>query len=280
MIKLEYDELNKWRQWLARLWKHPAKRKALIILAPIGLAVVVGAYLATDYLPYRTKNARLIGENDGLKKTAESQRDELAKVRQDSANELAKLRHENENLVSENNRLKIVINPIERRAKEIYPELETGAALAKLAKDLEDVRSLATRSMFRPATPDVINTALHWLSAVPNATSTVVTVQYEKGSVQRQKVADELVDILTRAGFKASNAGGLLTMLKGPEPNISVSARSNNLAQAESLLRAVTPFIHSTFVMVQNERLATNTLEIHLFGSPAFLPNGSVVFEQ
>src|SRR2546423_77041 len=55
--------------------------------------------------------------------------------------ELAKLRHENQNLISENNRLRTVLDPVERKAKELYPDLEVTAAISKLAKDLEDVRN-------------------------------------------------------------------------------------------------------------------------------------------
>jgi hypothetical protein len=188
---LTAKEFEDWRKRIAQWWSKPRTRLWLVIIA-----IALSCYLfGKDYLPYRRENEQLRHANaEHLKTIAEKD------------GTVSTLRHENENLLSINNRLQIMLNPIERKAKEIYPELESAAAVAKLAANLEEIRNLATRTTFKPLSSDLKGRLFDSLTRVQKTHPTnaiTFEVHYLSGSNARSSVAKEFTDILGESGFSA-----------------------------------------------------------------------------
>jgi hypothetical protein len=212
----------------------------------------------------------------------------LAKVeeiqRQDR--ELATLRHENQNLVVENNRLKIVLDPVERKAKELYPDLEASAAISKLAKDLEDVRNLATRVEFKPLSVELRKQVLADLNQVHQLSAgekVRFVIGYEHGSEGRAKLAEELAKLLKESGMSVvfQGAGEYSTVGQSFETPVRVFVHLDSPAQNlyHGTAPAISRLLTSGVVGLGNPNTDTNEVVVQILGIPAFLPDGSVIFQ-
>ena len=197
---------------------------------------------------------------------------------------LAGLRHDNEILVAENNRWKLLMDPIERKAKEIYPELESSAAIAKLAKDLEDTRNLATRAEFKPLTQQLKAEVVNRLKTVQEgfaAEKITFVVSYLHGSIAREKLAQELTSLMEESGMQVKFDGSKQYMVESFETPVRVFL--NLSGGGEKLYRgteqAISRFLTSGLVPLGNPSGATNEIVVQIMGTPAFLPDGSVIFE-
>jgi hypothetical protein len=215
-------------------------------------------------------NARLSATNE-LTHTQEAQ--------------LATLRHENQNLVVENSRYRTLMNPIERKAKELYPELETSAAVAKLAKDLDDTRNLATRGQFKPLSTELRGRIVDELKLIQPemmAEKIKVSVACNAGNISRYKLAQELGEVLKESGLAADFRGSGDYMSENFETPVRVFVSSQGSPKLESLwkktVQGISPFLNSGVVPIWNPA-TTNEIAFQIMGTPGFLPNGSVIFE-
>ena len=231
------------------------------------VALVVGfAGLLVPYLIYSRENTSLKHDLSSEERT------------------LAALRHENQILAAENNRWKLLMDPVERKAKEIYPELESSAAIAKLAKDLEDTRNLATRAEFKPLTPQLKAQVVSRLKGVQEAfraEKITFVVSYQHGSLGRSKLAQELTSLMEESGVPVRLEGSAQYRVESFDTPVRVLI--NLSGGGEKLYRAteqaISRFLTSGLVALGNPTSATNEIVVQIMGTPAFLPDGSVIFE-
>src|SRR5579859_8192121 len=107
-----------WEKLKAGVKSSTPQVKQALIAAAVAILLALGTGIAGCWSVYK--------ENSRLKQEVSVKTERVQA--QDA--ELAKLRHENQNLISENNRLKMVLDPVERKAKELYPDLEASAAIS------------------------------------------------------------------------------------------------------------------------------------------------------
>jgi hypothetical protein len=187
-------------------------------------------------------------------------------------------------LVPENNRWKLLMDPVERKAKQIYPELESSAAIAKLAKDLEDTRNLATRAEFKPLTEKLKAQIVSRLKAtreVLRPEQITFVISYEHGSLGRAKLAQELTSLMQEAGIRTRFDGAGHFMVEPFETPVRVLI--NLSGGGEKLYRAteqtISRLLTSGLVPLGYPAGATNEIRVQILGTPAFLPDGTVIFE-
>lgn len=242
----EYDNIKKWWDAFAKL----PKRKKI----PIVFIILIGIATLIWWNQHRI-----------------SQKNEV----------ISSLRFENEKLQRENLHLKEIINPIEQKAKELFPELETSAAMAKISEDIEKVRALATRDIYQPLNPElrtkIINT-LKTLHSKYSQSNPRIKVGVEKGNKNRELLSVELIEILIEADFRAEKMPSYIIVTSGPQADIAIKFNPESIGFAQELVSILNLFINTQFYGSKGKKLGKNTFEVYIDGTPQFLPNGSVAF--
>lgn len=259
MSLTDHDNAVKWWDSFRRLpfWKQ------LIIIVVV---IVVGAgYLYLWFGPMRTlkqSNSRLINE-----------------LSQAQA-EVTTLRDKKGELHRENLHLKELLDPIRKKAELIYPELETAAAIAKVAQDVQDVRSLATEDRYKqlsPARRDRLVTSLKALLAQQTNPPRIILL-VQQGNSARMRVANDLKGMLTAAGFSIDLRPAMI-FHEGVPPDVSVSLHPSNTEFVKQLVNLVgTIFINRQFVGRQKDEAPTTEVTIKIIGDPLFSEEGVVSF--
>ena len=175
---------------------------------------------------------------------------------------------------------KNLVAPLRERAKQLYPELETAAALAKLAEDLQAVRSLATQDKYKQLSPARRERLLSGLIAIlaEHARPRNIVLGVEQGNSPRMRVADDLKSILTDAGFSV-DMRPQQTFRRGVPPDVSIIFNPVNSEFVIQFANAIgTIFINRQFAGIRNEGLPESTLEIELNGDALFTDDGVVTF--
>jgi predicted RNase H-like nuclease (RuvC/YqgF family) len=169
----EYDNAAKWAAFFRRL---PFCLKALLGMA---LIVAVAIFLYARFGP--------IGE---LQRENLSLKNNLSQAQ----SEISSLRDKKDELHRENLHLKELIDPIKKKAELLYPEMETATAIAKLAEDLQNVRLLATRDVYKPLAQDQKDkmiAALKELQMLHSGLPVSVSIVAQQGSSPRARVAND-----------------------------------------------------------------------------------------
>ena len=195
--------------------------------------------------------------------------------------EISALRFENEKLQRENLHLKEIVNPLEQKAKELYPELETSTALAKLSEDIETVRALATRDIYRPLNPELRNKVINSLKPIYSKYSTInpfIQISVEMRNKNRELILAELIEILVAAGFQAERKPGHFT-ISGVSQDITIIFNPEVLDFVQELTSALGPFLNTPFFGKKNNKISKEIVKISIDGTPQFFPNGTVVFK-
>ena len=130
----DYENMRKWWLWFIKL---PRERRVVLTIIII---MALGVYIYFHY-----------GRFQALKVENREMKRDLQKAME----EVASLRSRNAELHRENLHYKELLDPIRQKAEQLYPGLETDAALAKLAKDVNTVRKLATRDVYRPLSSEL-----------------------------------------------------------------------------------------------------------------------------
>jgi len=257
----EYDNAAKWAKFYKSL---PRWLKSSVI---IGIIAILSIWGYRQWGPVR----QLKSANTDLKKKLESTESELAALR-DTKNELHR----------ENLHLKELIDPVQRKAEILYPELETAAAMAKLAEDLHEVRSLATRDVYRPLSPDRIAQLTKGLQSI-NAQAVefplTITIVVQQGSSAREKVAADLKRYIQRAGITVKKQSAML-FSTGTLPDISIKMHPEDLTVAEQFASVIgTLFINKQFAGTKKDKFVRGQIEIQISGDPLFTDTGIVTFK-
>lgn len=261
----DHKNAQAWAKALTKQWK--TRRGRLFLIAAVTIATVAAV------IYHRSQVKTLKSQKDDVEtrlKTEGEQHDR----------ELAALRHTNQGLVVENSRLQTLLDPIQRKAKELYPELENAAAVAKLASDLDTVRMLALKDIFRSPSPELeaqVDKALGEFKARYADWKPSVRVEVESGSTTRRRVAEILGTMLQKHSLGAF--GGGLYVGNAPGAPITLSFGGNDDAYAKAFQQTVSPMISGEVVLRRDARMGTNALRLYLNGTPLFGPAGQVVFQ-
>ncbi len=182
----------------------------------------------------------------------------------------------------ENLHLKEMIDPIRKKAELLYPEFETAVAISKLARDIENVRSLATRDVYKPLASDQKKKLIEMLRTLrlqyaPFDLS--VTIKLQQGSASRAKVANDLKLYLEEAGFITSFTVVMSFFTGGIPPDISIERHPEDIQLAQQLVDVVgTLFINKRFSGKLRDDISRRHLEIYINGDPLFTESGVVSF--
>jgi hypothetical protein len=256
----EYENIAKWLAFFRRL---PVWLKTLAIAT----VVITGGIILYDrFGPIR----ELRKENQNLMNDLSQAQTEIGTLR-DKKNEL----------YLENLHLKELIDPIQKRAELLYPELESAAAIAKLTDDLQNVRSLATQDVYKPLAEDhkdKMIAALRVLHARYSTQTPSVTIVVQQGSSARSKVANDLNQYLREAGWKSEVKSAML-FYKGMPPDISIELHPEDISLVDQLSSIIgTFFINKRFTGIKKHDFSRGHVEITINGDPLFTESGIVTF--
>ena len=256
----EYDNVKKWGNFFRGL---PFWLKGLIVG---GIVSVAAIWLYTQFGPMRQ-----------LKKENKEIRSKLSQAE----TEISTLRDRKDELHRENIHLKDLIAPIQRRAEQLYPEMETAAAIAKLSEDLELLRSLATKDVYRPLADKNLRQLIVSLEALHQAYPSIspyFSIGVQQGNSTRHKIADDLKKYLIQAGFSAE-VRSQMSFYKGIPPDISIKIHPEDLEFAQKLTGIIgSTFINEQFAGVKSDKIERGHFKITINGEPLFTEAGVVTF--
>jgi hypothetical protein len=141
----DFENASKWGRWWLSL------RMRWRIGVGVGVLLLIGLLFA--WLAYG--KWALQNKVDSLDDALGAKRDEVATLEARVAG-----------LHRENLHYRELLDPIREKAEQLYPSLERDAAVAQLAKDINDVRELATRDIYKTLTRMALPSANPWLSWV------------------------------------------------------------------------------------------------------------------
>lgn len=260
MTVTDFDNVAKWGRFIQSL---PRWQKVLALMI---LAGVIFAWIYILLGPLRTAQREQARLDEELKQ---------------STSQLASVRDEKATIHRELLSCKEILDPIQKKAVLLYPELENAAALAKLAQDLDDVRSLATRDTYRPLAPQIKERVIQQLRKLRTELGTNVTVEVavENGSASRQRVAQALVDVLAESGIVVKGPSGVMSFFNGAPANMSVELNPDDLDTANRFAGPIGLYINQQMTGINRPKQERGVLKIHIIGDPLFSPEGVVTFK-
>lgn len=257
----EYDNLAKWAAFFRRL---PFWLKACAVIL---IVAVVAIWAYTRFGPLRDLKSRI----DSLQSNLDQAKTQIS--------ELTERKNE---LHRENLHMKDIMAPIQKKAELLYPELETASAMAKLAEDLETVRTLATRDVYKPLHEQKRSKMIEALRILQKQYSSLnpsVTIAVQQGSSARAKVANDLKKYLEASGY-STKVNSMMAFYRGTPPDISIKLHPEDLQFAQDLASVIgTLFINKQFSAVKKETFIRGHFEITINGDPLFTEEGVVMFK-
>ena len=151
---MDIPDPKKFLGWRDLCRKLPSWLKVILLITIIVIAVIC------FYLHFFGPVPKLKEENAGLAvKLADAEsdkshlRDQIAGLEENLAeteSDKSSLRDEKNKLQTENQLLKTIADPVKNMLEQLYPEMKTAVAIARLAEDVKTVHSLATRNVYKP----------------------------------------------------------------------------------------------------------------------------------
>ncbi len=256
-----YDNYEKWKKHFAGLLKRSKNR----VLLGIVLVGIICGYFAL-YRPVKEAKAN-----------AEKKEEEIRGY----TKTIGDLRFELQSLRSSNATYEIILDPVRRIAREVHPEMETAAAVAELGKDLQEVRALATRDVFRALEQTMrsnLVSRLCVLGAKYGTNRIKIEVGTQSGGKNRASLADEWVSILKDAGMDASRGRDEFMMWPGAQPDVSMAWNEGAQGLGEAFAGIMQDFFSVKFRGVRASEDYKGDLRVEIVGEPLFLVDGRVVF--
>jgi hypothetical protein len=255
----EYDNIAKWAALFRRM---PLWLKAIVVVSTISIASI---WVYMQFGPIRqlqSENARLQSELAATDRKAND------------------LKDKKDELHRENLYYKTLVTTIQKKAEELYPELESAAALAKLAEDIQTVRSLATKDLYKPLDPSHSDALVQKLAEIRlrylNPPNLVMAV--EQGNSSRMRVASDLKGFFDRAGF-TTKIRPQQTFRTGVPPDVRVTLNPANLQFVQELVDAVGQgYINKKIAGAKDDKLGVDEIVIEINGDPLFSDTGIVTF--
>jgi len=159
--------------------------------------------------------------------------------------------------------------------------METAAAIAKLGEDLQHVRSLATRDLYKPLVKeqrDKLVIALKKLLSLHSTPPVNVSIVVQQGNSPRLKVANDLKEYLQEAGWNVK-LNPVMSFYSGIPPDISIKMHPDDIKLAQDFAGIVgTLFINKQFSGIKRDKFERGHIEITINGDPLFAESGIVTF--
>ena len=273
-IGLEY----KWHD--KRTKKHKIVRSFLIFL------MIVGFLTASILVLFDDRQSELqVRTLTALKNSAE-------KATKDSETRELKAVEDRERIKQELEELQTQIKPVIKLATEKYPTLDINNALAKLSDDIQNLqeqneelqkktKDLTERDFFHPLNSRTKSTVLQRLNQIAGSArdrDIQITIVSESGNTNRQKVARQLVDILSESGFKTTGPSPTMTFSKGVLPAVRVAINPADEDIARQLAFALNPYLNVRFSGKAKNENEKGKISIAIYGDPIFSEEGVVTF--
>ena len=156
--------------------------------------------------------------------------------------------------------------------------------LKKSKAILEETKNLATRPEYKSLKPELRDQILRGLKEMRKSVAgqkMVFFVGFEKGNLGRARLAEELSGLFKDAELETKYEGA---GIYGPESfDTPVRVFMNLNGPGERIYRSMeqplSRFFTSGIVPLGNPSTSTNEMHFQIMGTPAFLPDGSVIFE-
>jgi hypothetical protein len=193
--------------------------------------------------------------------------------------EIAEIKSRAEKPHWENIHCEELLEPFRNKAEQLYPELETDVAVAKLTENLEAVGRPSPRDMYKPLSPDVrqgIISELEGIIANYRGAGPKVRIAFDAGNLIRLQVAESLHGILREAGYRVG--GELAISFIQHSPGVSISFNPEDSETAYRIGTAIYKFINNPYSGVEQMERQRATYEIIIAGEPLLSQDGTVTF--
>jgi hypothetical protein len=231
-------------------------------------------------------------QSDLQVRTLTSLKESAEKTAKNSEERELKAISDREQIKKELENLQNQIGPVVKLATEKYPTLDINEALTKLAEDVQILQmqneelklktnELKEQDYFHPLNSETKNTVIQRLSRIVNSESNrdiQITIVCESGNTNRQKVAKQLVDILSQGGFKAKGPSPTMTFSRGVLPPVRMSLNLADEDIARQLAFALNPYLNVKFLGKKSSENEQSRITIAIYGDPIFSENGIVTF--
>lgn len=267
---------HKWRD--RRTVVHRRMRFALVASIVVSGLVTAVLIVADD----RT-SARLLSQLDAIRRTSETEAAKAADRENTAVAHSARVESE---LAS----LQGALAPFQELASARYPTDSARAALSKLATDVASLQKRATRlesatsqiatqDVFRPLDEAHRSQVRSQVSQVRTEflhQDATVKLACEAGNRNRQLVCQELAEILRFAHFVVEGPASRTSYSNNALPPLGVATHPADQLFADSLMRALGPFIGAEFKGTVSDKWTRGLVEIRIYGLPVFSPDGSL----
>jgi hypothetical protein len=142
-------------------------------------------------------------------------------------------------------------------------------------------KDLNARDYFHPlnvSTKNIVIERLQKIVATGGHRDLQVTIVSESGNTKRQKVAKQLVEILSDCGFNVIGPTPTMTFSKGVLPAVSVELNPADEEIARQLAFALNPYLHVQFSGKKKNEIEQGKISIAVYGDPIFSEDGVVTF--
>lgn len=160
----------------------------------------------------------------------------------------------------------------------IYRGHKKDRKISNLENQLESVRQVATRDIYRPLSPELREELFLALQRFKSEYSDIdmkLSVTSEKSNRNRDYVAKDLASLFGDAGFEVKTTTPIITNLNG---EVFITLNPADLKVANQLFQVIGKFINIKFQGLEDRTLPRGTFKIHVSGDPLFSTDGVVSF--
>jgi hypothetical protein len=153
------------------------------------------------------------------------------------------------------------------------------ATRGEAAEARAEAAEVANRDIFRPLAQSLRSRVQSDLSSAHARFQdhlARIKVACEAGNSSRHQVCQELAELLRSAGFGVDGPTQITSMASFALPPLRVSLHPADSALAEAITGALASFISTGFADARSENWTSGLIEIHVYGLPAFRPDGSL----
>jgi hypothetical protein len=146
------------------------------------------------------------------------------------------------------------------------------------------VKKIMPDISYRPLQDSVRLELVNQLSSVHESSldhAIKLSVSYEIGNIGRQRVTEELVDILKSAGFEIDGPSSQSTYFasnSGIPKAITIGINRDDLEMFKAIFKPLQSFLKVRFPFDMRNEHAKGIISINIYGEPLFADDGTVTF--
>lgn len=270
-----------------RTKKHKRVRSFLIFLMVVGsISAAFLVFIDDRQTAEQVRTLTEIKESaEKATKAAEAREQKAVEAREKIAQELAQLQEQ--------------MRPVIELATAKYPSLDVDAAVLEIANDVQKLqkeneqllkrtealkkqtKELSERDYFHPLNAEIRNRVVESLNGILESNkdrSLQISIFCEKGNSLRQKVARQLVDILSESGIETKGPTAFTTFSSGVLPAVRVGLNREDGEIGRQLAEALNPYLNVRFVGKAANQNELGQISIAINGNPFFSEDGVVTF--